>query len=62
MPRWYLQGEASDPGPDLQHDLAAMVVGWEVVPNTGHPMGLQNPEGLATNGSGETCLTNAADY
>lgn len=24
-------------------------------------MGLQNPEGLATNGSGETCL-NAADY
>jgi hypothetical protein len=24
MPRWYLQGEASDPEPDLQRDLAAM--------------------------------------
>jgi pimeloyl-ACP methyl ester carboxylesterase len=47
MPRWYLQGEASDPEPDLQRDLAAMGVGWKVVPNTGHPMGLQNPEGLA---------------
>jgi len=47
MPRWYLQGEASDPEPDLQRDLAAMGVGWKVVPNTGHPMGLENPEGLA---------------
>ena len=47
MPRWYLQGELSDPEPDLQHELAAMGVGWKVVPNTGHPMGLQNPEGLA---------------
>jgi pimeloyl-ACP methyl ester carboxylesterase len=47
MPRWYLQGEESDPEPDLQHDLAAMGVGWKVVPKTGHPMGLQNPEGLA---------------
>jgi pimeloyl-ACP methyl ester carboxylesterase len=47
MPRWYLQGDASDPEPDLQRDLAAIGVGWKVVPDTGHPMGLQNPEGLA---------------
>lgn len=47
VPRWYLQGEASDPEPDLQRDLAAIGVGWRVVPDTGHPMGLQNPEGLA---------------
>lgn len=47
MPRWYLQGELSDPEPDLQHDLAAMGVGWRIVPKTGHPMGLQNPDGLA---------------
>jgi pimeloyl-ACP methyl ester carboxylesterase len=47
MPRWYLQGEASDPEPDLQRDLEAMGVGWRVVPETGHPMGLQNPEGFA---------------
>ena len=47
MPRWYLQGELSDPDPDLQRDLAEMGVGWKIVPETGHPMGLQNPEGLA---------------
>ena len=47
MPRWYLMGEASDPEPELQRDLAAMGVGWKVVPETGHAMGLQNPEGLA---------------
>jgi pimeloyl-ACP methyl ester carboxylesterase len=47
MPRWYLQGELSDPEPELQHDLAAMGVGWKVVPKTGHAMGVQNPEGLA---------------
>lgn len=47
MPRWYLQGGLSDPAPDLQHDLAAMGVGWKVVPHTGHAMGIQNPEGLA---------------
>ena len=33
--------------PTLQRDLAAIGVGWKVVPDTGHPMGLQNPEGLA---------------
>jgi pimeloyl-ACP methyl ester carboxylesterase len=47
MPRWYLQGELSDPEPDLQRDLVAMGVGWKVVPKAGHPMGIQNPEGLA---------------
>ena len=47
MPRWYLVGELSDPEPDLQHDLGAMGVGWKVVPKSGHPMGLQNPDGLA---------------
>lgn len=47
IPRWYLQGEASDPEPDLQRDLAAMGIGWKVVPKTGHPMGLQNPDGFA---------------
>jgi pimeloyl-ACP methyl ester carboxylesterase len=47
MPRWYLQGEASDPEPDLQRDLATMGVGWKLVPKTGHAMGLQNPDGFA---------------
>jgi pimeloyl-ACP methyl ester carboxylesterase len=47
MPRWYLQGELSDPEPGLEEDLAAMGVGWKVVPKTAHVMGLQNPEGLA---------------
>ena len=46
IPRWYLIGELSDPE-DLQAGLAAMGVGWKVVPNTGHPMGLQNPAGFA---------------
>ena len=47
MPRWYLMGEWSDMEPDFQRDIAAMGVGWKVVPGTGHPMGLQNPAGLA---------------
>lgn len=47
IPRWYLQGELSDPEPDLERDLAAIGVRWKVVPMTGHPMGLQNPEGFA---------------
>ena len=47
MPRWYLQGALSGPEPELERDLAAMGVGWKVVPDTGHAMGLQNPEGLA---------------
>ena len=47
IPRWYLLGGASDPEPDLQRDLAAIGVAWKVVPDTGHAMGLQNPEGLA---------------
>lgn len=47
MPRWYLQGALSEPEPELQRDLAAMGIGWKIVPDTGHAMGLQNPEGLA---------------
>jgi pimeloyl-ACP methyl ester carboxylesterase len=47
MSRWYLQGELSDPEPGLEEDLAAMGVGWKVVPKAAHVMGLQNPEGLA---------------
>lgn len=47
IPRWYLQGAESDPEPDLQRDLAGLGVEWKVVPKTGHPMGLQNPEGFA---------------
>lgn len=47
MPRWYLVGALSDPEPDLERDLAGMGVGWKVVPDTGHAMGLENPEGLA---------------
>jgi pimeloyl-ACP methyl ester carboxylesterase len=47
MQRWYLQGQLSDPEPDLQRDLEAMGVIWRVVPNTGHAMGLENPEGFA---------------
>ena len=47
IPRWYLQGELSDPEPELQSDLEAMGIGWKTVPKTGHPMGLQNPEGFA---------------
>jgi hypothetical protein len=30
-----------------QVQLAAMGVGWRVVPPTGHAMGLQKPKGLA---------------
>jgi hypothetical protein len=48
MPRWYLHGELSDPEPNLEGDLAAMGVALKLVPKTGHPMGLQNPEGLAS--------------
>lgn len=47
VPRWYLQGEMSDPEPELERDLTAMGVGWTVVPETAHAMGLQNPFGFA---------------
>jgi hypothetical protein len=47
IPRWYLQGGLSDPEPELERDLTAMGAHWAVVPETGHPMGLQNPLGLA---------------
>jgi pimeloyl-ACP methyl ester carboxylesterase len=47
MPRWYLQGELSDPLPEFEQELAGLGVGWRIVPKTGHPMGLQNPLGFA---------------
>jgi pimeloyl-ACP methyl ester carboxylesterase len=47
IPRWYLLGGLSDPEPDLEAEMAGIGVGWKVVPATGHPMGLQNPLGLA---------------
>jgi pimeloyl-ACP methyl ester carboxylesterase len=47
MPRWYLLGGLSDPEPAFEQEMARIGVGWKVVPRTGHPMGLQNPEGLA---------------
>lgn len=47
MPRWYLLGELSDPDPEFRQSMAAIGVGWKVVPATGHAMGLQNPAGFA---------------
>jgi pimeloyl-ACP methyl ester carboxylesterase len=47
IPRWYLNGGLSEPYPEVDQELAAMGVGLKTVPLTGHPMGLQNPEGLA---------------
>jgi pimeloyl-ACP methyl ester carboxylesterase len=47
IPRWYLQGDLSDPVPEFERDLASIGVGWKVVPQTGHAMGLQNPLGFA---------------
>lgn len=45
MSRWYLDGAESEPL-DPRDDLEAAGVGYKVVPDTGHPMGLQNPHGL----------------
>ena len=47
IPRWYLNGELSGDEDGLEADLAALGVGWKIVPATGHPMGLQNPAGFA---------------
>jgi pimeloyl-ACP methyl ester carboxylesterase len=47
IPRWYLLGGLSDPEPQLEQEMAGIGVGWKVVPETGHAMGLQNPLGLA---------------
>ncbi len=46
MPRWYLNGALSD-GQEAEAYLASIGVDWAVVPDTGHPMGLQNPAGFA---------------
>jgi pimeloyl-ACP methyl ester carboxylesterase len=47
MPRWYLIGGLSVPEPELEQEMAGLGVGWKVVPETGHAMGLENPQGLA---------------
>jgi len=47
MPRWYLNGELSEPNPEFDREMTSIGVGLRTVPQTGHPMGLQNPEGLA---------------
>jgi pimeloyl-ACP methyl ester carboxylesterase len=46
-PRWYLRGELSDPDPDFDREMTAIGVGLKIVPQAGHPMGLENPEGFA---------------
>jgi hypothetical protein len=44
---WYLQGELSEPEPDLEADMRDLGVTFIQVPDTGHAMGLQNPRDLA---------------
>ena len=45
IPRTFVVGEWSEEDEDL--DLTDAGVRWDVVPNAGHPMGLQNPSGFA---------------
>jgi hypothetical protein len=47
IPRWYLVGGLSDPEPGIEEEMGRVGVGWKVVPETGHAMGLQNPQGFA---------------
>jgi pimeloyl-ACP methyl ester carboxylesterase len=47
IPRWYLMGELSGPEPEFEREMADMGVGWKVIPDAGHPMALQNPDGVA---------------
>lgn len=47
LPRYYLKAEDSEKGAGPQQDLVAAGVTWKSVPNTGHAMGLQNPQGFA---------------
>jgi pimeloyl-ACP methyl ester carboxylesterase len=47
MPRYYLKAENSEKGVGPQEDLVAAGVTWKYVANSGHAMGLQNPEGFA---------------
>jgi len=43
----YLVGELSEQDPEFDAELRALGVSRVVVPDTGHAMGLQNPEGFA---------------
>jgi pimeloyl-ACP methyl ester carboxylesterase len=47
VPRFYLGGENSDEALEPQQDLVSAGVRWLTVPQTGHPMGIQNPRGFA---------------
>ena len=47
MPRWYLQGALSEREPDFERFLTESAIGFAIVPDAAHPMGLQNPSGLA---------------
>jgi len=48
MPRYYLNGARSTASAlPPQPDLLASGVEWRTVPDTGHPMALENPAGLA---------------
>jgi pimeloyl-ACP methyl ester carboxylesterase len=47
IPRWYLEGEFTEPEPEFEREIAAAGVGWKAIANAGHPMGLQNPQGVA---------------
>jgi len=44
----YLVGELSEQDPEFDAELRALGVSQAVVPDTGHAMGLQNPEGFAS--------------
>jgi pimeloyl-ACP methyl ester carboxylesterase len=50
--RWYLWGALSEPEPEFDRGIEALGVRIARVPGTGHPMGLQNPEGLASTVAG----------
>lgn len=52
MPCWYLQGELSEREPDYERFLGESGIGLAMVPAAGHPMGLQNPAGLAATVAG----------
>ena len=45
IPRWYLLGELSGPEAELEREMAAIGVGWKVIPNAADPMALPEPGG-----------------
>jgi pimeloyl-ACP methyl ester carboxylesterase len=65
---WYLEGELSEPEPDFEAGMRELGVSYLRVPDTGHPMGLQNPRGLADviaailSGTASTDMPTHADH